>query len=69
MATLGLAGVTAIDWSTAGVTVITVEPLMPSIVALIVDVPVPTAVALPCEPAVLEMVATEVVAEAQVAWS
>ena len=64
MARLGLAGVTAIDWSAAAVTVSTVEPVMPLSVALIVEVPVPTAVAKPA----VEMVATEVVAEAQVTW-
>ena len=40
---LGLAGVTAIDCRTAGVTVSTVEPVMPPSVAVIVDVPVATA--------------------------
>ena len=64
----GLAGVTAIDWRAAALTVRTVEPLMPPSVALIVEVPVATAVARPCEPAVLEIVATEVVADAQVTW-
>ena len=64
MATLGLAGVTAIDCSAAAVTVNTVEPVIPLSVALIVEVPAPTAVASP----VLEIVATEVVAEAQVTW-
>ncbi len=48
---LGLAGVTAIERRTAGVTVSTVEPVMPLSVALIVDVPVSTAVATPFEPA------------------
>jgi hypothetical protein len=66
--TLGLAGVTAIDSKTAALTVSTVEPVMPSSVALMVDVPCATAVARPCEPEALEMVATEVVAEAQVTW-
>src|SRR5262245_53984766 len=60
LATLGLAGVTAMDWRAAAVTVITVEPLIPLSAALIVEVPVPTAVA---RPAAL-IVATEVVAEA-----
>ena len=64
LATLGLAGVTAIDWSTAAVTVSTVEPLTPPSVALIVEVPVATAVARPAA----VIVATEVVAEAQVTW-
>ena len=47
MATLGLAGVTAIDWSAAAVTVMTVEPVTPFIVAEMVEVPVPAAVANP----------------------
>ena len=68
MATLGLAGVTAIDSRAAAVTVKVVEPLMPPIAALIFEVPVLTVVARPCEPEELEMVATEVVAEAQVTW-
>ena len=55
---LGLAGVTAMDWSTGAVTVSTVESLIPSSVALMFDVPCPTAVATPCEPAALEIVAT-----------
>ena len=56
-------------WSSAAaVTVRTVEPVTPPSLAVMVDVPVPAAVARPCEPAVLEMVATEVVAEAQVTW-
>ena len=62
--TLGLAGVTAIDCRTAAVTVRTVEPVIPPRVALMVEVPVATAVARPP----LEMVATEVVAEAHVTW-
>ena len=64
LATLGFAGVTAIDWRAAAVTVRTVEPVTPFIVAEIVEVPVPTPVA---NPAVV-IVATEVVAEAQVTW-
>ena len=64
MAMLGLAGVTAMVWRAAAVTVSTVEPLTPPRVALIEDVPVPTPLANP----VAEMVATEVVAEAQVTW-
>ena len=64
MGTLGLAGVTAIDWSTAAPTVRTVEPLIAPRVALMLEVPVATAVASPAA----EMVATEVVAEAQVTW-
>jgi hypothetical protein len=58
---LGLAGVTAMDFK-AGVTVSTVEPVMPASFALIVDEPVATAVARP-EPLI---VATDVVADAQV---
>jgi hypothetical protein len=61
---LGLAGVTAIDCKTAAVTVRTVEPLIPPSVALILEVPVATAVARPP----LVMVATDVVADAQVTW-
>src|SRR5438270_749135 len=58
LATLGLAGVTAIEVNAAAVTVSTVEPVTPLKVALIVEVPVPTPVA---RPAVV-MVATLVVA-------
>src|SRR5260370_31595414 len=43
----GFAGVTAIDTSVAGVTVSRVEPLMLPLVAEIVEVPAPTAVAKP----------------------
>src|SRR5208337_1565110 len=64
LGTLGLPGVTAIDCSTAALTVITVEPLILPSVALMVDGPVATAVANPP----LVMVATDVVAEAQVTW-
>ena len=59
----GFAGVTAIDTSVAAVTVKVVDPVMPIETALIVLVPVPTAVANP--PAAI--VATVVVAELQVA--
>lgn len=65
---LGFAGVTTIERRTAGVTVSTVEPVIPFSVALILDVPVSTAVATPFEPAELEMVATLVVADDQVTW-
>ena len=58
----GFAGVTAIDCSTAPVTVKTVDPVMPFSVAEIVLVPVFTPVARP--PA--EIVATDVVADAHV---
>src|SRR5216684_1929418 len=63
LATDGFAGVTAIDTSTAGVTVSSVEPVMLPLVAEIVDVPVPTLVARP----VLLIVATPGVAEAHTA--
>src|SRR5262245_19097915 len=65
---LGLAGVTAIDRSAAGVTVSTVDPAMPFSIALIVDVTVASVVARPCEPAALDTVATAVALEAQVTW-
>jgi hypothetical protein len=65
---LVFAGVTAIDLRTAAPTVSTVEPLMLPSVALMVEVPFATPVARPCDPAELEMVATEVVADAQVTW-
>ena len=64
LAMLGLAGVTAIDCRTAAVTVSTVEPVTPPSVALMVEVPAATPVASPAA----VMVATEVVAEAQVTW-
>src|ERR1700675_154692 len=44
-ATLGFAGVTAIDTSVTGVTVSIVDPVMLPLIAEIVDVPVPTPVA------------------------
>ena len=62
MATEGLAGVTAMDWSTGAVTVIVVEPLTAPKVAPIRLVPVLTAVA---RPAVL-MVTLAVVPDDQV---
>ena len=58
----GLAGVTAMLWRVAAVTVSTVEPLTSPRVALMLDVPAATPWA---RPAAL-IVATEVVAEAQV---
>ena len=64
MAIVGFAGVTAIDWRVVAVTVSTVDPLMEPSVAEMVEVPVPTAVA---RPAVV-IVATDVVAEAQLTW-
>src|SRR5260221_697222 len=59
----GFVGVTAIDSSVAGVTVSSVEPLMLPLVAEIVEVPAPTAVASP----VLLIVATVPVPEAHTA--
>src|SRR5262249_22990514 len=64
--TLGKVGMIMIISRTTGVTVSTVEPTTPAIVALIVDVPVLTAVATPTVGAAFEMVATEVALEAQV---
>jgi hypothetical protein len=58
----GLAGVTAIDWSAADVTVRTVDPTIAPEVALMVLVPTATAVANPPE----LMVAVAVVPDAQV---
>src|SRR5262249_52163894 len=46
----------------------TVEPVTEPSVALMVDVPCDTAVARPWLPALFEIVATEVLAEAQVTW-
>ena len=60
--TLGFAGVTAIETTTAGLTVRAVVPLTPSSVAVMLEVPVPIPVARPAA----VIVATEVVAEAQV---
>ena len=60
--TVGLSGLIMIISRTTGVTVSTVEPLTPSSVALIVEVPVARADAMPP----LVMVATEVVADAHV---
>jgi hypothetical protein len=64
LATLGSAGVTAIDSRIAALTVNVVEPVMLSSVALIVEVPVATPVAIPAA----VIVATEVVADAHVTW-
>ena len=66
LATEGLGGVTAMDCRVAAVTVRTVEPVIPESAAETVEVPAVTPVARPFDPAALEMVATEVVAEAQV---
>ena len=63
---LGLAGVTQIDWRTAGLTVSDVEPVTPSNVALIDEVPVASAGATPIDPAAFEIVAVAVFAEAHV---
>ena len=61
-------GVTASEASTAGVTVsVAMLEVTPADTAVIADVPVPAAKALPCEPAALLMLATERVAENQVA--
>jgi hypothetical protein len=64
----GLAGVTAIDTSTAGVTVNVVEPLMPApaSVAVIVVVPLATLVARPLLPPALLTVAVVSVPELHV---
>lgn len=66
-ATEGAVGVTASDTRTAGVTVKMVEPVFPPKAAETEVVPTPAALALPLVPAALEMVATEVIEEAQVA--
>ena len=58
----------AIDCKTAALTVSTVEPATPLSVTLIVDVPVATPVAKPCDLAESEIVATEGVAETHVTW-
>ena len=54
----GAAGVTAIDTRTGTVTVIVVAPTILPAIAVIVAVPVANAVAKPCVPAILLMVAT-----------
>ena len=64
--TLGLTGITAIDCSAVGVTDSTVVPVTPSNVALIEELPGANAVARPCEPKSLEIVAIEVAADAHV---
>jgi hypothetical protein len=63
----GAAGVTASDTRVAGVTVRSVEPVFPPKSAEMVVVPTPAALAFPLLPAALEMVATAVFEEAQVA--
>jgi len=62
LVTVGLPGVTAMDCSVAAVTVSTVEPTTDPDVALIVLVPIATAVASPPAP----IVAVAVVPEAHV---
>ena len=62
MAMLGFAGVTSMDCSVAVVTVNVVVPEMLPDVALMTDVPAATLLVTPAA----EIVATEVVAEAQV---
>ena len=67
-ATEGFAGVTVIELRVAAVTVSAVEPeVVPSVALMVVD-PAATVVALPCEPATLEMVATVVADEDHVTW-
>jgi len=61
----GLAGVIEIETRT-GVTVRVVEPEMFPEVAVIVVIPAATAVAIPCDPAALLIVATELAEELQV---
>jgi len=68
LATEGLVGVTAMDPRVAAVTVRTVDPVCPESAAETVEVPTVSAVARPCDPAVLETVATVVVEDAQVTW-
>ena len=64
----GSAGVIASDLSTAEPTVSAVEPVTPSIVALMVVVPCPTPVATPCDPDAPETVATEGALDDQLTW-
>ncbi len=57
-------GVTAMDTSVAGLTVsVAAFEVMPADMAVIADVPMPAPKALPCEPAALLMLATEVLPE------
>ena len=66
-AMLGVGGVIAIDTNAAGVTVkVTGADVMPPLAAVMLLVPAATDVARPWEPAALLIVATEVVADAQV---
>jgi hypothetical protein len=63
---LGVAGVTAIETSVAGVTVSRVEPdMLPNVAATVVD-PWPTLLASPLEPDALLITATVVSEELQV---
>jgi len=62
-ATLGFAGVTPIDTSTAGVTVNVVLPVTPPLLAETVVLPTPVVVAKPFEPAPLLMIAAPVLDE------
>src|SRR5947209_6568348 len=66
LAMLGVIGLRAIDSRAAGLTVSTVEPLMPPSMPLIVDVPVVRPLARPCMPPALETVATAGADDAQV---
>ena len=63
----GIAGVTAIEITAAGLTVSTVVAEMEPEIAVTVVAPVDTLVARPCVPALLLMVATPVLEELQVA--
>ncbi len=63
----GIAGVTVMDTSAAGVTVNCVLSLSVPTVAVMVVLPVPAELARPCEPAALLMVATALADELQVA--
>jgi hypothetical protein len=66
-AMLGIGGVIAIDTNVAGVTVkVTGAEVMAPIAAVMLLVPAATELARPSEPAALLIVATEVVADAQV---
>jgi hypothetical protein len=66
-AMLGIGGVIAIDTNVAGDTVkVTSAEVMPPIAAVMLLVAAATEVARPFEPAALLIVATEVVADAQV---
>ena len=68
-AMLGVGGVTAIETSMAADTVRVIDgEVMPPNAAVIALVPVATEVAIPLEPVALLIVATDVVADAQVTW-